>query len=245
MPFARDQFRDVFGELRLCWADSDHPVAFPFECRFVAADDIPLRPRRTGDRARTSPSTSTGRCRTSRSSTCEDVFAPVDGRPHWGKMHRLERADCAHRYPAVRRLRRAAGRARPDRGLRQRLPRPGPRRPDRSRDDEPVCVPGAGHGAPRAAVRRGRSRRPGGQRPDHGASGRQHADPVGQQVRSRAAPIQRHVLAMDGYRGVLAFTLPEALWLARRGRGRPRRVPDRGPRGAAYPRARRASSPGA
>ncbi len=31
-------------------------------------------------------------------------------------------------------------------------------------------------------------------------------------VRCRA--IQRQVLAMDGYRGVLAFTLPEALWLA-------------------------------
>jgi D-serine deaminase-like pyridoxal phosphate-dependent protein len=31
-------------------------------------------------------------------------------------------------------------------------------------------------------------------------------------VRCRA--IQRHVLAMAGYRGVLAFTLPEALWLA-------------------------------
>jgi D-serine deaminase-like pyridoxal phosphate-dependent protein len=31
-------------------------------------------------------------------------------------------------------------------------------------------------------------------------------------VRCRA--IQRHVLSMDGYRGVLAFTLPEALWLA-------------------------------
>ena len=44
---------------------------------------------------------------------------------------------------------------------------------------------------------------------------RAHGTPIrlaSKSVRCRA--IQRRVLAMDGYRGVLAFTLPEAIWLA-------------------------------
>jgi L-gulonolactone oxidase len=73
--FPRELFRDVFDELRSLLGRLEHPVAFPFECRFVAADDTRW-PRRTADRAHTSPSTSTIRCRTSRSSARSRTSSP-------------------------------------------------------------------------------------------------------------------------------------------------------------------------
>src|SRR4051794_13793267 len=35
----------------------------------------------------------------------------------------------------------------------------------------------------------------------------------------RSVPVLKRILAMEGFRGILAFTLPEALWLAARGFG--------------------------
>ncbi len=35
----------------------------------------------------------------------------------------------------------------------------------------------------------------------------------------RSRPLLERVLAMDGFQGLMAFTLPEALWLAERGFG--------------------------
>jgi L-gulono-1,4-lactone dehydrogenase len=30
---------------------------------------------------------------------CEDILGAAEGRPHWGKMHRLGAAELAERYP--------------------------------------------------------------------------------------------------------------------------------------------------
>ena len=52
----------------------------------------------------------------------EKVMLAHDGRPHWGKLHSLARRRPRAEVPAVRRLPRAAGPARPGPGVRQRPP---------------------------------------------------------------------------------------------------------------------------
>lgn len=97
--FARERFREVFAECRAVSERQEHPVSFPLECRFVAADDIPLAPtyQRTSGyiafhqyhRMPHQPFFD----------QIEDVFATVDGRPHWGKMHRLDATRLRELYP--------------------------------------------------------------------------------------------------------------------------------------------------
>ena len=97
--FARDRFRDVFGELRSLLGGLDHPVAFPFECRFVAADDIPLAPTYRRPSAYIAFHQYRSMPHQPFFDRVEDVFAAVDGRPHWGKMHRLGAPELSARYP--------------------------------------------------------------------------------------------------------------------------------------------------
>ena len=58
----------------------------------------------------------------------EPIMRAHDGRPHWGKVHTRTRRRPAADVPALRRLPGHARPARPGPGVRQRLPRPGPRR---------------------------------------------------------------------------------------------------------------------
>ncbi|MBJ8344730.1 D-arabinono-1,4-lactone oxidase [Antrihabitans sp. YC2-6] len=97
--FAREHVVDTLREIEH-WVDShDEKVAFPLEVRFVASDDIPLAP--------TSGRTSAyiafhqyHRMPYQRYfDAMEAVFAAVDGRPHWGKMHSLDAAALRSRYP--------------------------------------------------------------------------------------------------------------------------------------------------
>lgn len=97
--FARDRFRDVFGELRSLLGGLDHPVAFPFECRFVAADDIPLAPTYRRPSAYIAFHQYRSMPHQPFFDRVEDVFTTVDGRPHWGKMHRLGAPELSARYP--------------------------------------------------------------------------------------------------------------------------------------------------
>ena len=97
--FAREHFRDVFGELRSLVGRLEHPVAFPFECRFVAADDIPLAPTYRRPSAYIAFHQYRSMPHQPFFDAAEDVFATVDGRPHWGKMHRLGAAELSARYP--------------------------------------------------------------------------------------------------------------------------------------------------
>ncbi len=97
--FAREHFRDVFGELRALVGRLEHPVAIPFECRFVAADDIPLAPTYRRPSAYIAFHQYRSMPHQPFFDAAEDVFAAVEGRPHWGKMHRLGAAELSARYP--------------------------------------------------------------------------------------------------------------------------------------------------
>jgi FAD-linked oxidoreductase len=90
---------EVLGELRRAVDHSDWRVPFPVEVRVAAADDIPL-------------STASGRNTAyiavhvpARSepgpyfATFEAIAGAAGGRPHWGKLHGLDAAALAGRYP--------------------------------------------------------------------------------------------------------------------------------------------------
>lgn len=82
------------------WVDThDEPIAFPFEVRFVRADDIWLSPAYERDVAYVAfhqyHRMSHGRW----FRVCEDVLGAAGGRPHWGKLHRLAHTDFAERVP--------------------------------------------------------------------------------------------------------------------------------------------------
>ncbi|MBK8437438.1 MAG: FAD-binding protein [Austwickia sp.] len=90
---------DVLRELRRWLERSGERVAFPVEVRFAAADQVWLSTSYQRDSAyvavhmyhRLDPSRFFG--------AFEDIVARYDGRPHWGKMHRLTAADLQGRYP--------------------------------------------------------------------------------------------------------------------------------------------------
>jgi L-gulonolactone oxidase len=97
--FARHEFREVFGEIRGLLGRLDHTVAFPFECRFVAADDIPMAPTYRRPSAYIAFHQYRAMPYEPFFDAVEDAFAAVAGRPHWGKLHRLGAAELADRYP--------------------------------------------------------------------------------------------------------------------------------------------------
>lgn len=97
--FAREHVVDVLTEIRRWVRGHDEPISFPLEVRFVAADDIPLAPtyRRTSAYIAFHQYHRLPYARYF--DAMEDIFAGVDGRPHWGKMHRLDAAALRTRYP--------------------------------------------------------------------------------------------------------------------------------------------------
>jgi len=95
----RDSIVDVLQELRR-WVDThDEKVSFPFEVRFVKADDIWLSPAYERDVAYVAFHQYHRMPHERWFSVCEDVLGAAGGRPHWGKMHRLTAADFAQRIP--------------------------------------------------------------------------------------------------------------------------------------------------
>ncbi|HWJ83265.1 MAG TPA: D-arabinono-1,4-lactone oxidase [Nocardioides sp.] len=90
---------DVLRELRH-WVDThDEPVSFPFEVRFVRADDIWLSPAYERDVAYVAFHQYHRMPHERWFRVCEDVLGAAGGRPHWGKLHRLGAADLRERYP--------------------------------------------------------------------------------------------------------------------------------------------------
>lgn len=95
----REHAAEVIREIARWTATHDEKISFPLEVRFVAADDIPLSPshRRTSvyiafhqyHRMPHQPYFD----------AMESVFDTVGGRPHWGKMHRLDAERLRPRYP--------------------------------------------------------------------------------------------------------------------------------------------------
>jgi L-gulono-1,4-lactone dehydrogenase len=95
----RDAVVDVLRELKQ-WVDThDEAVSFPFEVRFVKSDDIWLSPAYEREVAYVAFHQYHRLPHQRWFGICEDVLGAAGGRPHWGKMHRLEAADLADRYP--------------------------------------------------------------------------------------------------------------------------------------------------
>ena len=87
------------------------PVAFPFEFRTVAADDIWMSPMNAGPVAAISMHQYAKMPWRNLFAEAETIFRTHGGRPHWAKRHTLTRADVAALYPMAGRynaVRRAA-----------------------------------------------------------------------------------------------------------------------------------------
>jgi L-gulonolactone oxidase len=86
-------------ELRTWLDQHDEPVSFPFEVRFVKADDIWLSPAYERDVAYVAFHQYHRMPHERWFGICEDVLGAAGGRPHWGKLHRLDAAGLAARHP--------------------------------------------------------------------------------------------------------------------------------------------------
>lgn len=95
----RDNIVAVLREIVDWIRTSDEKVTFPLEVRFVAPDDIPLSP------SYQRPSAYVAFHQYHRMGYrrffdgMEDILGAAAGRPHWGKMHRLDAAALRPRYP--------------------------------------------------------------------------------------------------------------------------------------------------
>ena len=82
------------------WIEKDRPeVHFPIEFRYVKGDDIPISPFHGRDSAAISVHMYKGMPHRPYFDGCERIFRAHDGRPHWGKLHSLVRADFEKIYP--------------------------------------------------------------------------------------------------------------------------------------------------
>ena len=76
-----------------------HNVMFPIENRFVKGDDIMLSPAYQRDSAYIAIHCYHKKKYKAYFSAVEDIFKAHGGRPHWGKIHTLERAELEKLYP--------------------------------------------------------------------------------------------------------------------------------------------------
>lgn len=94
-----ERFVDVMGELRELIARRGYHVHFPIECRFVKGDDIWLSPAYQRDSAYLAAHMYKGMRYEEYFHDVEQIYQRHGGRPHWGKMHTLDAATLAERYP--------------------------------------------------------------------------------------------------------------------------------------------------
>jgi FAD-linked oxidoreductase len=107
-------FPTVLGEIRACLARERFDVHFPIECRFVRGDDILLSPAYGRDSAYVAVHMYRGMPYERYFRAVEAIYQPYGGRPHWGKMHTLDAATLATRYPHWHDFRRVRAELDPD-----------------------------------------------------------------------------------------------------------------------------------
>lgn len=93
----------------------DHPkLPWPIEYRTIAGDDLPLSP--TAGRPSVTLSVHQGADRDYNElfDACESIFRDFGGRPHWGKLHRLDHERVRALYPRIEEFNRARERMDPD-----------------------------------------------------------------------------------------------------------------------------------
>ncbi|MEZ0580317.1 D-arabinono-1,4-lactone oxidase [Nocardioides sp. MH1] len=89
----------VLRELKAWIEAHDEPVAFPFEVRYGAADDMWLSPAHERDVAYIAFHQYHRLPHQRFFQACFDILGAAGGRPHWGKMHDMTATDLAGRYP--------------------------------------------------------------------------------------------------------------------------------------------------
>ena len=90
------------------------PVAFPFEFRWAAADDIWISPFNKGDGASISMHQYHRMAWRKLFAEGEKIFRAHGGRPHWAKRHTLTRDDVTALYPMAERFREVRREADPE-----------------------------------------------------------------------------------------------------------------------------------
>lgn len=89
----------VIAGLRAWFERRTAYVSFPVEVRFAAADDVWLSTGYERENAYIAVHVYAGAQAPGYLEAFEDIVADHEGRPHWGKLHRLGAADLARLYP--------------------------------------------------------------------------------------------------------------------------------------------------
>ncbi|MBA8827618.1 L-gulonolactone oxidase [Saccharopolyspora lacisalsi] len=95
----REALVDVIRELRSAVGSLEHPVMFPVEVRVAAADDVWMSTAYRRPTAYVAIHQYAGMPYRHWFDTFESVVAAAGGRPHWGKMHRLDAEALRKLYP--------------------------------------------------------------------------------------------------------------------------------------------------
>ena len=105
---------EALGRVRAFVAEERIPLLFPVEVRAVAADDIPLSPAHGRETGYLAVHVYRGTPFERYFEGVEAIMGELDGRPHWGKLHFLDAAELAPRYPEWARFQTARRRLDPD-----------------------------------------------------------------------------------------------------------------------------------
>ncbi|MGY1814572.1 D-arabinono-1,4-lactone oxidase [Blastococcus sp. SYSU D00820] len=90
---------ELLAELARCVHDRGWRIPFPVEVRVAAADDVPLSTAYGRDTAYVAVHVPARSEPGEYFATVEALAGAVGGRPHWGKLHGLDAATLAARYP--------------------------------------------------------------------------------------------------------------------------------------------------
>ncbi|MFK7906376.1 MAG: D-arabinono-1,4-lactone oxidase, partial [Chitinophagales bacterium] len=94
-----EAYGDVFKEVIRTVETGNFAVHFPIESRVVKGDDVYLSPAYGRDSAYIACHVYNKKDYKPYFKALEDIFLAHGGRPHWGKMHTLEKPEIAARYP--------------------------------------------------------------------------------------------------------------------------------------------------
>ncbi|MGO4537112.1 D-arabinono-1,4-lactone oxidase [Paenibacillus sp. 2TAB19] len=86
-------------EMREAMSRGKYRVHFPIECRYAKGDDIWLSPAHGRDSAYIAVHMYKGMPHEAYFEAMEQIFLNYGGRPHWGKMHKLQAAQLQTLYP--------------------------------------------------------------------------------------------------------------------------------------------------
>jgi L-gulonolactone oxidase len=95
----RDAVPHVLAEIDAWLARNDERIAFPVEVRFAAADDIWLSTAYQRESGYIAVHQYVRREHQRYFDAVEAIAMSVDGRPHWGKLHRRDAASLRRAYP--------------------------------------------------------------------------------------------------------------------------------------------------